>query len=157
MAYALQSLLRIRTMREDRAGGELVAARRAVADAAEALERRRRVLADYEKTRESRRDRLYDTVIGHEVTREQLDKVKEGVSKIDEEGVLKAEDVRRAEVELRTREENAARARSAYFAAAKGRMKIDEHRASWLAAETEEQERCAESELEDFTRRPNDD
>ena len=95
MAYALQSLLRIRTMREDRAGGELVAARRAVADAAEALERRRRVLADYEKTRESRRDRLYDTVIGHEVTREQLDKVKEGVSKIDEEGALKAEDVRR--------------------------------------------------------------
>ena len=157
MAYALQSLLRIRTMREDRAGGELVAARRAVADAAEALEHRRRVLADYEKTRESRRDRLYDTVIGHEVTREQLDKVKEGVSKIDEEGALKAEDVRRAEVELRAREENAARARSAYFAAAKGRMKIDEHRASWLAAETEEQERCAESELEDFTRRPNDD
>ena len=168
MAYALQSLLRIRTMREDRAGGELVAARRAVADAAEALERRRRVLADYEKTRESRRDRLYDTVIGHEVTREQLDKIKEGVSKIDEEGALKAmdsfdygsytaEDVRRAEVELRAREENAARARSAYFAAAKGRMKIDEHRASWLAAETEEQERCAESELEDFTRRPNDD
>ena len=46
MAYSLQSLLRIRTMREDRAGGELVAARRAVADAAEALSSRQRILDD---------------------------------------------------------------------------------------------------------------
>ncbi len=157
MAYALQSLLRIRTMREDRASGELVAARQAVVAAKETLERRQHVLADYEKTRESRRDRLYDTVIGKAVTREQLDKVKEGVAKIDEEGVLKAEDVRRAQEELNAREETADRARSAYFAAAKGRMKIDEHRANWLNQERDEQERRAEGELEDFTRRPHDD
>ena len=157
MAYALQSLLRIRTMREDRASGELVAARQAVADAAEALTKRTRILEAYETTRESRRDSLYDTVIGRTVTREQLDKVSEGVAKIDEEGVLKAEDVRRAKEELRTREEKAALARTAYFTAAKGRMKIDEHRAHWLELEMEEQERRADEELEDFTRRPNDD
>ena len=157
MAYSLQSLLRIRTMREDRAGGELVAARRAVADAAEALSSRQRILDDYETTRESRRDRLYDTVIGRAVTREQLDKVNEGVAKIDEEGAMKAEDVRRAREELRVREEGAERARAAYFTAAKGRMKIDEHKANWLELEKEEQERRAEEELEDFTRRPHDD
>ena len=56
-----------------------------------------------------------------------------------------------------TREENAALARTAYFTAAKGRMKIDEHRAHWLELEMEEQERRADEELEDFTRRPNDD
>ena len=157
MAYALQSLLRIRTMREDRASGELVAARQAVADAAEALTKRTRILEAYETTRESRRDSLYDTVIGRAVTREQLDQVSEGVAKIDEEGVLKAEDVRRAKEELRAREEDAARARAAYFTAAKGRMKIDEHRDHWLELEMAEQERRADEELEDFTRRPNDD
>ena len=157
MAYALQSLLRIRTTREDRAGGELVAARRAVAEAAETLSRRQRVLDEYESTKEGRRDRLYDTVIGRAVSREQLDNVKEGVAKIDEEGALKAEDVRRAKEELRAREEGADRARSAFFAAVKSRMKIDEHRADWLSRETKEEERRAEGELEDFTRRQHDD
>ena len=52
---------------------------------------------------------------------------------------------------------DAALARTAYFTAAKGRMKIDEHRAHWLELEMEEQERRADEELEDFTRRPNDD
>ncbi len=52
MSYTLQPLLRIRTMREDRATGELTAARQALAAAEEALAARRRELADYEATRD---------------------------------------------------------------------------------------------------------
>ena len=46
MSYTLQPLLRIRTMREDRATGELTAARQALAAAEEALVARRRDLAE---------------------------------------------------------------------------------------------------------------
>ena len=46
-------------MREDRATGELVAAKRDLVVAEEALAARQRDLADYEATKEDRRDRIY--------------------------------------------------------------------------------------------------
>lgn len=153
MAYALQSLLRIRALREERAGGELTLARQAVAVAQEALDARRRDLADYESTREERRDRIYDTVMGRPVSREQLDLAQEGVARIDEEGILKADNVKRAETDLRNRETAAEAAKAVFIAASKNRMKIDEHRDAWLLEETAFQERRAEGELEDFTGR----
>jgi hypothetical protein len=157
MPYALQSLLRIRLMREDRASGELVAARRAVADANDALAARRREREEFERTREERRDRLYEGVIGRTVDRERLDLVREGVSKIDEEAAAKAEKVLRAEREVKEREKEAERARAVFTEATRNRMKIDEHRADWTRREAEEQEKREETELEDFTRRPKDD
>ncbi len=151
MSYTLQPLLRIRTMREDRATGELTAARQALAAAEEALAARRRELADYEATRDERRDRIYATVMGRAVTREQLDMATEGVARIDEEGALKTDNVSRAETVRQEREEAADAARERLNLAIKNRMKIDEHRSVWLADEAKAQEARAEGELEDFT------
>ena len=150
MSYLLQPLLRIRTMREDRASGELSAARRELASAEAALEARRRDLAAYEETKEERRDRIYDAIMGRAVSREQIDLANAGVARIDEEGALKADNVARAEAERRRREEAAAAARQNLFLATKDRMKIDEHKGIWLAVEAAEEEHRAEGELEDF-------
>ena len=150
MPYLLQPLLRIRTMREDRASGELVAAKQALAVAEETLAARRRELADYEATKEERRDRIYDTVMGRPVSREQLDLVNEGVARIDEEGVLKADNVTRADDERKAREADAQTARVNLTIATKNRMKIDEHKAVWLDEDAKAQEARAEGELEDF-------
>ena len=151
MGDALQPLLRIRTMREDRASGELVAAKRDLAAAEEALAARRRDLEDWEATKEERRDRIYAAVIGRTVSREQLDMASEGVSRIDEEGALKADNVKRAEQERKQREEAADAARRNLNLATKNRMKIDEHRAVWVREDALAQEARAEGELEDFT------
>ena len=150
MSYALQPLLRIRMMREDRATGELSAARRELAAAEEALEARRRDLAAYEETKEERRDRIYEAIIGRAVSREQIDLANEGVARIDEEGVLKADNVVRAEGERKKREEATEVARSNLALAMKNRTKIDEHKDVWLASEAAEEEHRAEGELEDF-------
>ena len=150
MSYLLQPLLRIRTMREDRASGELSAARRELASAEAALEARRRDLAAYEETKEERRDRIYDAIMGRAVSREQIDLANAGVARIDEEGVLKADNVARAEAERKKREEATAAARRNLFLATKDRMKIDEHKGIWLAVEAAEEEHRAEGELEDF-------
>lgn len=150
MAYALQPLLNIRLMREDRASGELTAARRAVRAAEETLEERRRDLAAYEETKEERRDRIYDAIIGRAVGRDQIDLANEGVARIDEEGVLKLDNVRQAEGEVAKRKEAENAARVNFTIATRNRMKIDEHRAIWLAADAAEQEHRAEGELEDF-------
>ena len=151
MSYTLQPLLRIRVMREDRATGELTAARQALAAAEEALEARKRELADFEATKEERRDRIYATVIGHTVSRAQLDLANEGIARIDEEGVLRADNVTRAEAERKNREDAAEAARANLNLATKNRMKIDEHRSVWLAEDAKAQEARAEGELEDFT------
>jgi hypothetical protein len=151
MPYTLQPLLRIRTMREDRASGELVAAKRNLAQAEEALAARQHDLEEWEKTKEERRDRIYDAIIGREVSRDQIDMANEGVARIDEEGVLKADNVKRAEGEVKEKEAAADAARANLNIAIKNRMKIDEHKAVWLAEEAKEQEARAEGELEDFT------
>ncbi len=151
MSYTLQPLLRIRTMREDRASGELVAAKRNLAQAEEALVARQHDLEEWEKTKEERRDRIYDAIIGREVSRDQIDMANEGVARIDEEGVIKADNVKRAEGEVMEKEAAADAARANLNIAIKNRMKIDEHKAVWLAEEAKEQEARAEGELEDFT------
>ena len=153
MGYALQSLLDIRLMREDKASGELTAARQAVRAAEAALAERRRELEEFSRTCEERRDRIYDAIMGRPVSRDQIDLAQEGVARIDEEKALRADNVVRAEGELRTREANAETARTAFIAASKNRMKIDEHRAVWRIEEAREEERRAEGELEDFTGR----
>jgi hypothetical protein len=110
----------------------------------------------FEKTKEERRDKIYDAVIGRPVRRESLDLVREGVLKIDEEGAMRLDGVRRAEVELQKRISEAETARNVYIAASKNRMKIDEHKAVWREEEAREAEFRAESELEDFTGRKQD-
>jgi len=151
MAYFLQPLLRIRTMREDRALGELTSARRALAAAEEELAERRRDLDAYEETKEERRDRIYDAIIGRAVSRDQVDLANEGVARIDEEGVLKADNVKRAEGVVRQKTEAVTSARDNLNRATKNRMKIDEHKSIWAAEEALAEEARAEGELEDFT------
>ena len=148
--YILQPLLRIREMREDRATGELTAARQALAAAEETLAARQHDLAVFEETKEERRDRIYATVIGRAVSREQLDMATEGVARIDEEGALKTDNVAQAKGDLKRREEAAEAARAMFILATKNRMKIGEHKAVWVAEEAKEQEFRAEIELEDF-------
>ena len=157
MPYALQPMLRIRTRREDRAATELTAARTAEREAERALEERKEELAEYERTKEERRDRVYDAVMGRPCSMDDLDKAREGVARIDEEGVLKADNVARAEGVLHEKEEASAVAQSALNLAIKERMKIEEHRQQWVEEDRKEQERLEDIELEDFTGRKQDD
>ena len=62
--YRLQSLLRIRANREDKASAALAVARQAVAEALNAVHTRERELADFRATAEARRDRIYATAPG---------------------------------------------------------------------------------------------
>ena len=140
MAYVLQPLLNIRAMREDRASGELTAAKRAVRTAEEALDDRKRELADYESTKEERRDRIYDAIIGRTVNRDQIDMAQEGVARIDEEGAIRLDNVHQAEGELKKKQSEAEAARAVFITASKNRMKIDEHKSVWRENEAKEAE-----------------
>ena len=151
MAYPLKSMIRIRAMREDRAATDLTRARRARSAAERTLREKSEKRERYEETKEARRDRVYDAVIGRAVRIETLDMARDAVNRIDEEGVLLEEDEKKAErdLEVRTREASAARVR--YVAAQKNKQKIELHREVWEEEDRREQERIADTELEEFT------
>ena len=144
-------MLKIRVMREDRAGSALTAARRARKTAADELENRRRERARYLETKEERRDRLYDQVMGKPVSMDALDDVRTAVTRIDEEGVLLEQAEQKAEDVLKQKEREAETARVEFVGASRNRMKIDEHRNIWVEEVRHDEERAADAEMEEFT------
>ncbi len=158
MGYQLEQLLVIRGRREDRARGELQTARQAVSQAEVDLENQRVALRTFEETKEERRDRIYAMIIGQNVTREDLELAREGIARIDKEGVLKADNVARAQEVLAQRRDDAEKAKAAYIVTAKECSKIAEHKADWQREELREAEYRQDIELEDFTgKKVNDD
>ncbi len=151
MGYELEQLLTIRTRREDRARGELQTARQAVSQAMVDLEDQRTALAEFEKTKEEKIDRIYNVIIGHNVKRDDLELAREGIARIDEEGILKANNVERAKEVLKQKEDEAEKAKDAYIITAKECSKIAEHKAEWVREESREAEYRQDIELEDFT------
>ena len=153
MAYQLESMLRIRTMREDRAGTELTGARRARTAAERTRNEKAAAQTAYEEHREERRDKVFDAVIGRVVSMDDLDRARDAVSKIDEEGVLLAEATRRAQTELDEREVAAETAHRRYVAATKDRVKIDQHKLAWEEEDRRMQEQRSDAEMEEFVGR----
>lgn len=151
MAYGLEQLLVIRNRREDRARGELQTARQAVSKAEVELENQRAALAKYEETKDARRDRIYEMIIGQHLKREDLELAREGIARIDEEGILKADNVVRAKEVLVQTQAKAEEAKAAYIVTAKAQSKIKEHKAEWQRDEDREMEYRQDIELEDFT------
>ena len=144
-------MLKIRVMREDRAGTALTSARRARKAAADELERRRREREAYLETKDERRDRIYDQVMGRSVGLDTLDDVRTAVTRIDEEGVLFERAEQEAEDAFKKKDREAEAARIEFVGASRNRMKIDEHRKVWVDETRLEEERAADAEMDEFT------
>lgn len=153
MAYVLQSMLKIRVMREDRAGVELTGARRARAAAETVRDEREKALETFEETKEERRDRIYDAVMGRVVTMDDLDGARAAVTRIDEEGVLLEEAERQAQDDLDKKSEEEAASHVRYIAASKKKAKIEQHKLAWMEEDRKMQEMLADAEMEEFTGR----
>jgi len=117
MAYALQSMLKIRAMREDRAQTELAGARVARAKAEHDLEEKTLERVKFDETKEERRDKIFDTVIGRVVSMDELDQARSAVTRIDEQSMLLAEAEHQAEHVLEKREEETEAARARFVVA----------------------------------------
>ncbi|MDO5318309.1 MAG: YscO family type III secretion system apparatus protein [bacterium] len=153
MAYSLESMLKIRAMREDRAGTELTGARRARTAAERVLQEKADARTSFETTKESRRDRLYSAVMGQVVSMDDLDRVRSAVTTIDEEGVLLEEAEARAKADLEKKDQAAQSAKVRYTMAVKNKAKIDQHKMAWEEEERKLQEMRADAEMEEFTGR----
>lgn len=153
MAYQLQSMLRIRGMRQDRAQTELAGARVARKAAERELDERREQRERFDETKDERRDAAFDTVMGRVVSMDEIDSVRSAVSRIDEEGMLLVEAEHQAADEFKKKDEAAEGARVRFVAATKEKAKIDEHRKAWEEEDRKMQEMLADAEMEEFTGR----
>ena len=153
MSYALESLHKIRVMREDRAGTELTGARQARSAAERAHDEKEKACQEFEAHKDERRDRIYEAVMGRVVSMDDLDRARSAVTKIDEEGVLLAEAERQAKVAFEKKSEEAEVARVRFVAATKNKTKIDLHRAAWEEEDRRMREMQADAEMEEFTGR----
>ena len=115
------------------------------------MEARKEEFRLYEETKDERRERIFAAILGRTVGADELEMAREGISRIDEEGNLKADNIVRAESILRDREKEVESARDVLVFATKNRMKIEEHRSNWLTISAAEEDYRQEIELEDFT------
>lgn len=153
MAYALNDMLKIRAMREDRAGTELTGARRARAAAERVRDERAETRRRFDATKDERRERVYDAVMGRVVSMDDLDRARAAVTRIDEEAMLLAEAERQAQDELTKRDQAAEAAHVRFVAASKKKAKIDQHRLAWEQEDRRMQEMRADAEMDEFTGR----
>lgn len=153
MAYPLQSMLRIREMREDRAATDLTRARMARAEAERVRDEKHESRMKFEDTREERRDRIFATVIGRPVSLDELNQTRQAVQSIDEEAMLLLEAERKAENTLQEKTNEAEGARVRYVVAGINKEKIELHKDVWSEEERVERERAEDLEMEEFTGR----
>jgi len=151
MGYPLQAMIKIRTMREDRAAGDLTRARSARREAERVRNEKKAKRERFDSEKEERRDRIYGQVIGRKCTREELDQTKAAVQRIDEEAMLLAKDEAAAQQALEEKEKEMAAAKVRYLAAQKNKEKIVIHRSVWEEEDRLERERAEDLELEEFT------
>lgn len=151
--YALQDMLRIRRRREERAGKELVAARRAQDEAQAALRRSQQELETFRGQKADRANRLFAAVIGQVVRREVLDRLKEELARLDEQELLLAAQVSQAQQTLEERGRAAEQAHRRYVEENRNVTKIQTHKAAWEEEEAREQERRQDAEMEEFSGR----
>lgn len=150
MAYALQSMLKIREMREDRAQAELIGAKAVRAQAEQELLKCSDRRLQYDAEKEARRDRVYEAVIGRTVKMDDLDRARDAVTQIDEEGVLLMRAEHQAEDVFKQKDAAAEKARVLLAAATRNKEKITLHRQVWEEEDRRQREMLADAEMDEF-------
>lgn len=150
--YPLECLVSIRARREESAAGVLSVARHDMEDATSELDVVRHELLDFRAGKEERLGRVFATIEGKRVSMPEIDLVREALSNIEAEGVVKEDKVVQAEVRLAKCECAVKDAHNAFADAVKSHRKIDEHRVEWAKERARKEERLEESEIEDIFR-----
>ncbi len=154
MAYPLQPLLKVRSFREDNAQAEVTTAEGRVREAEAVVAERQAELERYREWRPQEVERRYASIMGQNMSLEDLDKFKAGLAALAEGEYAREAAVQEAEKVVEERRDDLRLAREALLVARKDKMKIDAHKDIWSEAEAKEAERAADLELEDFSPRP---
>lgn len=150
MPYVLQDLLKIRMMREQWAKDELIKAQNVLEAAIKKVEKKKKELADFRIWRKKEEERLYAEVMLKHVKRTDIDGLKINIANLEKRELEHVQAVDDAEKEREQAKEALAQARSLYNLALVNVQKLEEHKETWMAQWSKEQELLVEKEMEDF-------
>ncbi len=150
MAYVLQDLLKIRMMREQWAKDELIKAQNVLEEAIKKVEKKKKELEDFRIWRKEEEERLYAEIMLKHVKRTDIDGLKINIANLEKKELEHVQAVDDAEQEREKAKEALAEARSLYNLALVNVQKLEEHKETWMAEWSKEQELLVEKEMEDF-------
>ncbi|MDR2390608.1 MAG: type III secretion protein [Planctomycetota bacterium] len=149
--YPLEPLLVARRYREAAAARETLLARRRVEEAREAEAAAREKLLRYREWRPAEENRLFGTVRGRAIPREDLDRHLEDVRALRRAELNLEDACREAEKAVAARMGELDEAKRRQADAVRDLRKMDAHRDIWRKEEARRLELAEEAELEDFS------
>jgi chromosome segregation ATPase len=150
-AYPLQDMLRVRQHREDEANQAVSRARRRLAEARAAVERKQQELKEYAAWRVAEEKRLLDSLMRRPLLVGEITDVRATIGTFRDRELELNDEVVQAEKAVLQAELHLEECRQRQVKAVRDREKLSEHRTLWLRDRALEQEMTEDLELEDFT------
>lgn len=150
MPYVLQDLLKIRLMREQWAKDKLIKAQNVLEAAIKKVEKKKEELKDFRIWRAKEEERLYAEVMHKHVKRVDIDGLKINIANLEKRELEHVQAIDDAEREREKAKEALEEARTLYNLALVNVQKLEEHKETWMAEWSKEQELLVEKEMEDF-------
>jgi type III secretion protein O len=148
--YPLNTLLRVRVLREDNSMRALKAAEAACAEARLLVAEKEKALAGYRVWRMEEEERRYRKIMLQNLTLDELDKFHAGLRLLKDEEISREEELEKARATLREAVAKVEQAKKTFLQAHKDTQKILGHRDIWLQDQAREDLRAEDLEMEDF-------
>ncbi|MDR3205200.1 MAG: type III secretion protein [Deltaproteobacteria bacterium] len=149
--YPLEDLLALRVVREEAAQREFVLAERALKQAIEREREKKKALEDYRLLVETEKEARYDAIMGAEMTKDDIEEFRAGLSELDRKVLVIEEDLQKAIEETKDCQKQLENCRQARLAALKAKEKIELHKEIWLEKSKKEAEKVEENEIDEFS------
>ncbi|MGC8720802.1 MAG: type III secretion system stalk subunit SctO, partial [Thermodesulforhabdaceae bacterium] len=151
MHYALEDLLRIRRIREDRAEREVTSRRAAVDAATQFVARCQENLKAYRQWRLKEEDRLFNEIMERLVHLSDVEELRIQIADLRNEELVKEREVEEARKKLLEAQQRLQEARALHRKSVQARQKIEEHRKIWAVEAKRLEEQISDKEMEEFT------
>ena len=150
-SYPLNTLLRVRVLREDNSMRALKAAEAARAEARTLAAEKEKTLDGYRVWRKEETERRYLKIMLQNLSLDDLDKFHAGLRRLRDKEISLEEDLEKARAALREADSKVTEAQKNFLKAHRDTQKILGHQDIWLQEQAREDLRAEDLEMEDFS------
>jgi type III secretion protein O len=148
--YPLNTLLRVRVLREDSAMRAVKAAENALNEARLLVAEKEKALAEYRIWWKEEEERRYLQIMLQNIVLDEFDKFRAGLTRLKDGEIIRKEEVEKAAAAMREAATKVEEAKKNFLRAHKDEQKIAGHQDIWLQEQAKEFMRLEDLEMEDF-------
>lgn len=148
--YPLRDILRVRSIRENKAAENLARAKLELDKAIKKVKQKQKELEDYREWRLKEEKRMFDAIVKKKLKKEDLDELRFSIGKLRQKELDHEKAVEDAKKEKDLAARDVEEARGLYQQAVLEHEKFKEHRDNWMEDWNREQEMKLEKEMEEI-------